>query len=290
MTEKDVNDKNVRSAENAERNSTGAESAEKPLQPRVVIVDDDPYSRKRMRAAAEKAGCNVTAELSDGDQALKFIDLFHPDVILMDLVMKRMDGLSATRRILSKKPDAKIIIVSSLGKPGIIDSCIAAGARDFVAKPFTDEILMAALTLTLAAADKGGLASQTPANESGGPAEEMKILIVDDDHYMRKKLKELVESLLAAKIFEAADGAEAIRAVEWLKPQIVLMDIMMKDVSGVNALARVRELSPDSHIIMVSSMTNPQVIAACLENGAAGYITKPFTKEDLVSSINKLPL
>ena len=78
-------------------------------------------------------------EASNGREAVeRFIEL-SPDLITMDIVMPELDGIEATREILSRDPSATIVMCSALGQEALVIESIAAGARDFIVKPFTPE-------------------------------------------------------------------------------------------------------------------------------------------------------
>src|SRR6266498_3798896 len=77
---------------------------------RVLLVDDSPWLRQRVRAALERAGLVVVGEAADGAQALTQAAAHHPDVVLMDLRMPRMDGIEATQILRLQQPDAQVVL------------------------------------------------------------------------------------------------------------------------------------------------------------------------------------
>jgi two-component system chemotaxis response regulator CheY len=74
---------------------------------------------------------------ADGEEAVKKYREFHPDITFLDIVMPKMDGISAVRQIMEYDEDADIVIVSSLGTQSQLKAAIEAGAEDFVQKPFS---------------------------------------------------------------------------------------------------------------------------------------------------------
>ncbi len=82
---------------------------------------------------------DVIGEAHNGRDAIEKFQELRPDLITMDIVMPEMDGIQATREILKLNPKMKIVICSALGQEPLVIESIAAGARDFIVKPFTPE-------------------------------------------------------------------------------------------------------------------------------------------------------
>lgn len=102
---------------------------------RILIVDDAPYMIKVIRDILEAYDHEVF-EASNGEEALLRYAEIQPDIVLMDILMPTLDGVSATRKILEKDSGAKIIVVTAVGKSGLEKDCIDAGAKKFIVKPF----------------------------------------------------------------------------------------------------------------------------------------------------------
>jgi two-component system chemotaxis response regulator CheY len=103
---------------------------------RVLIVEDAPYIREVFRDALELHNHVIAGEAINGVEAIDKYRALKPDVVLMDLLMPVMDGISAIKKIIEFDPKAKIVVVSAISKRSIRDEAMRAGAIDFVAKPF----------------------------------------------------------------------------------------------------------------------------------------------------------
>lgn len=103
---------------------------------RLLIVDDALIMRMKIREVALKAGWNVVAEATNGAEAVQLFDQHRPDLVTLDMVMPEMDGLTALQTIRGNHPDAQIVMVSAVNQKEQLKACIAAGAIDFVVKPF----------------------------------------------------------------------------------------------------------------------------------------------------------
>ncbi len=111
----------------------------------VLICDDSMFARQMTRRMVEAAGCTVVAEAEDGEQAIEKYESHQPKLMLVDLVMPRMGGLDAIRRIIAKQPEARIVVCSAMGQEGLVQQAIDAGAKGFVVKPAKAEALKTAV-------------------------------------------------------------------------------------------------------------------------------------------------
>ena len=102
----------------------------------VLIVDDNAFMRTSLREMLEGAGMVVAGEAADGREAVQLFSDLRPDVVVMDLVMPELDGLGAIRAIIELDEDARIVVCSGMGSNESVSEAIAAGALDFLVKPF----------------------------------------------------------------------------------------------------------------------------------------------------------
>lgn len=114
------------------------------------------------------------------------------------------------------------------------------------------------------------------------------ILIIDDD----KKISELLERFLILKQYKvttAYSGKEGLREFQNDKPQLVLLDINMPEMDGVETLKEMKKLDPQIGIIMITGIMEEDIAKSCLDLGASDYITKPFDWNYLeVSVLSKI--
>ncbi|MBN2002070.1 MAG: response regulator transcription factor [Anaerolineae bacterium] len=113
---------------------------------RVLIVDDHTLVRKGIRALlAEIAGIEVVGEAADGQEAIVQAERLHPDVILMDLGMPRMDGIEATRQIKTRQPESRVLVMTSFATDEKVLPAIKAGALGYLLKESAPEDLIQAI-------------------------------------------------------------------------------------------------------------------------------------------------
>ncbi|MDD4837274.1 MAG: response regulator [Dethiosulfovibrio sp.] len=107
-----------------------------PVFKKVLVVDDAAFVRAMLKRLIEDNGFVVSGEAENGEEALRAYRSLRPDLVIMDITMPLMDGLEATKKIVSFDPKAKIVIVSARGEKPMVIKAIEAGAQDFIVKPF----------------------------------------------------------------------------------------------------------------------------------------------------------
>jgi two-component system chemotaxis response regulator CheY len=108
---------------------------------RYLVVDDSVFARKNLARMIESFGGQVAGEAGDGCTAITEYDRTTPDIVLMDITMPQMEGIEAAERIVRAHPDARIVMVSSVGYQENIVAALQKGARHFVQKPVKPEVL-----------------------------------------------------------------------------------------------------------------------------------------------------
>ena len=114
------------------------------------------------------------------------------------------------------------------------------------------------------------------------------VLVVDDAAFMRMRIKQMLEANGHSMVGEAMDGVEAIEKFAELKPDVVILDITMPGMNGIEALKRIKVLNKDAKIIICSAMGYQELIAKAIEEGAKEFIVKPFEAEQLMAAIDKV--
>jgi len=116
---------------------------------RVVVADDDPLARRMVKQALQRAGMQVIAEAHDGREAVDLVLHYRPHIVLMDVVMPQVDGLSAARRILKEDPDQVIVMLTSGDDEDVGLIALQAGAVGFLSKELDVDVIPRALLRTL---------------------------------------------------------------------------------------------------------------------------------------------
>lgn len=114
----------------------------------------------------------------------------------------------------------------------------------------------------------------------------IRIVLVDDHEVARRALRSVLRTNPNLQVMgEASEGKEAVKKVEELKPDIVLLDIGLPDMSGIEVASGIRSLSPESRIIFVSQHISIPLAKDALRGGAYGYVVKSDAGLDLLAAI-----
>lgn len=125
---------------------------------------------------------------------------------------------------------------------------------------------------------------------NGNPAshdrQRLRILIVDDHPMIRNGLAAMIRGEPDFDLVgEASHGADAVRIAPDLAPDVVLMDLLMPQMDGVEAMTRLRPLLPSTRFVILTSLTEPAEVQRALQAGASGYLTKTASAQELVNVI-----
>jgi DNA-binding NarL/FixJ family response regulator len=117
----------------------------------------------------------------------------------------------------------------------------------------------------------------------------IRILLVDDHAVVRESIRKLLEEQDGLEVVgEAGDGETAVSIACSLKPDVVVMDIAMPKLNGIEATKKIRKLCPNTCILILSAYDYTQYVFALLEAGANGYLLKDVSGQDLVSAIHNI--
>jgi two-component system, chemotaxis family, chemotaxis protein CheY len=114
-----------------------------------------------------------------------------------------------------------------------------------------------------------------------------KILLVDDEPHIRVFVSLILKSLGGSRISEATNGEEAITSYLANKPDVVLLDVNMPHLDGIQTLRKLKEIDPDCTVIMLTSLANRETVEKALELGAVNYIRKDTPKDEIAKSLSE---
>jgi two-component system chemotaxis response regulator CheY len=113
------------------------------------------------------------------------------------------------------------------------------------------------------------------------------VLIVDDIAFVRKTLSEILVQAHYEIIGEASDGNEAVNLYTKLRPDIVTMDVVMPQMSGIDATRRIMKINKEAKVVIISAMGQENLVMEAINVGAKDYILKPFNTEDVLKTIER---
>ena len=115
-----------------------------------------------------------------------------------------------------------------------------------------------------------------------------KILLVDDAAFMRKVIKDTLSKAGYTDLHEAVDGADAVEKYNSLKPDLVLMDITMPNMDGLEALKAIRAADANANVVMCSAMGQETMVIDAIRSGAKDFIVKPFKPERVLKTVTSI--
>lgn len=113
-----------------------------------------------------------------------------------------------------------------------------------------------------------------------------RIMMVDDAAFMRKVIKDTLSKAGYTDLHEAEDGAMAVEKYNELKPNLVLMDITMPNMDGLQALKKIKEADAGAKVVMCTAMGQESMVVDAIKSGARDFIVKPFNSERIVQTVN----
>ncbi|MBX3020624.1 MAG: response regulator [Bdellovibrionales bacterium] len=113
----------------------------------------------------------------------------------------------------------------------------------------------------------------------------IKLVIVDDAPFIREVLRHIFVGPEFQVIGEARDGQEAVEICQRLRPQVVLMDIVMPRMSGIEATMEILKELPETRVVACSTVDQNSMVLRALDAGCCNYVIKPFKAEDVLSAV-----
>ncbi len=115
-----------------------------------------------------------------------------------------------------------------------------------------------------------------------------KILVVDDAAFMRMMVKDTLSKNGYTDLYEAADGLQAVEVYNEGKPALVIMDITMPNMDGLDALRAIMGQNPGANVVMCSAMGQEAMVIDAIKSGAKDFIVKPFKPERIIKTVEQL--
>ncbi len=234
--------------------------------PVALVVDDEPSIRNLFEAFLSLQGYTVRTA-ADGVEALTQIQQEHPSLVLLDNHMPRMTGLELLQHLRSCAPEVPVILMSGLLDAEMYESAQRLGARACLQKP----IGLPDLKRCLAAVQS---------------RPRLRLLLADDHPVVRQGLAALLRQEEDLEVLgEAADGKIAVEMACNLRPDVVLMDVNMPVMNGLEATRAIRAACPKVSIIGFSVHDRSLQAPPMMEAGAVGYVGKTEPIDVLLAMI-----
>jgi DNA-binding response OmpR family regulator len=272
---------------------------------RILVVDDEPQNLELVEAILTPAGYEVLLA-SNGDEALALGNEKRPDLIILDLMMPGLSGFEVCAR-LKMHPQTggvPVLFVTALSQIGDKERALAAGGDDFLTKPFQRAELLARvealmkvrrlnrdLDRALAYLHEIELARHaTQPTKSVAPPTAPPgvgvVLVVDDEPLPRELFSDVLREA-GYVAHEASNGHQALEIARQVSIDVILLDIMMPGISGLEVLGKLGEITPDSPVIIVTANPTSENAIAALRLGAFDFIVKGFKNEVMLATVSR---
>src|SRR5579862_9212221 len=255
---------------------------------RVLVVDDNATNREIVSRHARSWGMEPVAIERPAD-ALALIDAGEQfDIAVLDMMMPEMDGLALAGEIRSRRSveELPLLLLTSLGRIPQAESGSVFSAQ--LAKPLKASQLYNTL-LQLLASDAGAETVEAETNGKQAQPSVLRILLAEDNPMNQKVALRLLERLgYTATV--AWNGLEAIAALERQPFDVILMDVQMPELDGLDATRRICEQWPEEsrpHIIAMTANALPEDREACFAAGMNDYVAKPVRAEELARALKR---
>ena len=114
------------------------------------------------------------------------------------------------------------------------------------------------------------------------------VLVVDDEPHVRKYVGLILAQLGTPKIIEAVNGAEGVNTYNRERPDLVVLDVNMPIMDGIETLRKIKEINPDCVVVMLTSLANRQTVEQAIELGATNYIRKDTSKAEISKAFSEI--
>ncbi len=241
---------------------------------KVLIVDDEADIVQRLRKILTKEGFEVVTA-SDGREALDVFKQEQPGLVITDIAMPEINGIDLLRRIKKLSPQTEVIIVTGHGDYDTAIQVLRENALDYIKKPLDLENLLVALDRYL---EKSGALKK----EFSRPT----VLLLDDDEDARNSMARYLRKE-GYDVLIGADGEEGLNIFREQRIDVVVTDIMMPKMGGLELLEEINKTPGDTAVILVTGVGNEEMVINAMREGADNFLRKPVDIEHLLVTVDK---
>jgi two-component system chemotaxis response regulator CheY len=253
---------------------------------KVLIVDDAKAMRTVLAALLAKNGYQVVGELEDGLRVAERVGQLQPDLVCLDFHMPGCDGLTVLKALQERYPEVAVVMLTGETSPTLRAAAAEAGAAGFLQKPFSPQQILSELRNVAAALQllRNRAHDEVPDLVVGQP----RVVIADDSTTLRRLLRVILEGSGLQVLAEACDGRQAVDLVRQHRPDLLCLDVEMPVLDGIAALSRIRAIAPELPVMMITSHADRDTVQRAAQQGARGYIVKPYQPDKVAEAIRRL--
>ena len=250
---------------------------------KLLIVDDDQMNCDLLQNVFTRQGYHVITATS-GREGLRQFRASNPRVTLLDLRMPEMDGLTVLKEIRAIDPHAPVIILGGGATETQENQSRALRATDFIRKGLSLDVLVEAVHRITQGSSQPAVLSCAPGNGVEIQQSDESVLVVDDEPLVCDLLVRFL-SLRGYRAFGVKDGQEALRVVDDLSPDAILLDLIMPGMPGIEVLRALREKEYSGGIIIMTGSQNEELLEAAWKLEPQEILMKPVDLDRLLTAI-----
>lgn len=250
---------------------------------KILVIDDDRMNCDLLQAVLTRHGYDVHTATS-GLEGLNLFRQHNPRVTVLDLRMPEMDGLTVLKEIRAIDPHAPVIILGGGATEVQENQARALRVTDFVRKGLSLDVLVEGVNRVVQQPARkqgatGGIAATGDVADTGET-----VLVVDDEQLVRDLLVQFL-SLRGYRALGVKDGPEALSMVEQAPPDLILLDLMLAGMNGVEVLRRLRDKHFTGAIIIITGSYDEELLQDAWSLQPQEVISKPIDLEKLLAII-----
>ncbi len=249
----------------------------------ILVVDDDRVNCDMLQTVFTRRGYRVLTA-SSGREALMLFREHRPQVTLLDLRMPEMNGLAVLREIRALDPHAAVIILGGGASEDQENMARELRVTDFLRKGLSLDVLVNAVNQVAQQPQRGQPGAYPPEPGDSQTQEKESILIVEDEDLVQELLVRFL-TLRGYKVRAANKGREALEMIRQDPPQIVLLDIFLPDMNGVEVVRELRSSGYDGGIIALTGCQSEELLQDAWDLGLQEVLNKPVDLDRLLMAI-----
>jgi len=236
---------------------------------KILVVDDEPGICDILKRIFSPIGFTVLTA-TNGQSAISIVEKEKPKVVLLDIRMLGMSGLEVLKEIKKIDNSIKVIMVTIMDDEKTKSGAKKLGADDFVTKPFISDQLEEIVMREIAEIIKP------------------RILVVDDEVDVVERLSNIILRRFSCIVEKAHSGKAAMEKLKEHTFDLVLLDIKMPGLSGIDVIKEAVKFTPQTKILAISAYDSDEVASEALKAGAFDFLPKPLSKEAIELKLKQI--
>ncbi len=229
----------------------------------VLVVDDDPMLLSLLTDTLDSLGYDTISE-PDAESALECLNQNNFDIVVADINLPGIDGLELVRRVKSQCPEIPVILITGVSMKDIKSRAFEAGADGFLDKPFRITVIERLMRQLLLKRTLGGSS----------------VLVIDDDEMSRTALQEQLLQI-GYDVSAVSGGKEALAMLQERHFDILMTDLMMPEMDGIELSHRVKEVAPSTHVVIFTGSVPNEEEKSDIHTAADAFLPKPLQLEQV---------